>query len=172
MLALYLLRHAKSSWGHAGLEDRDRPLNRRGREAARRIGIEMRRIGLKPHLVLCSTAQRTRETLDLILPALERPPRIEFDEALYLADPPELRARLSVVSETSVLLIGHNPGIGDLASGLAGRGDPRDMARLAERYPTGTLTALRFDARSWAEIADGDGQLLLHIRPRELAEPD
>ena len=172
MLALYLLRHAKSSWGHAGLEDRDRPLNRRGREAAGRIGLAMRRLGLKPRLVLCSTAQRTRETLDLVLPALDPAPRIEYDDALYLANPPDMIARLSKASESPVLLIGHNPGIGELAVALAGQGAPQDLERLVERYPTGTLTVLEFDSPRWADIAHGGGTLIHHIRPRELPELD
>lgn len=171
MLALYLLRHAKSNWGDDGLEDRERPLNRRGREAARRMGAEMRRLGLAPRRVLCSTARRARETLDLVLPALDPPRRTEYDDALYLAEPQRILQRLAEVSDSPVLVVGHNPGIGELAQILAGQGQPADMEQLAAHYPTGALAELHFETACWADIAPGGGRLIRYIRPRELATP-
>ena len=169
MLALYLLRHAKSDWGDSGLDDLDRPLNSRGRHAARRIGIEMRRLALHPRLALCSTARRARDTLDLVLPALEPAPTVSYDATLYLADPAAMLMRLAAASVSPVLMVGHNPGIGDLANLLAGDGEPNGLAQMAERYPTGALAELHFEVGRWIDIAPGSGQLIRYIRPRELA---
>jgi len=83
MIRLLLLRHAKSDWSDAGLDDRDRPLSKRGRESAPVIAGYMRERELAPDLVLSSPATRTRQTLSLVLDKLGRSPEIVFDEALY-----------------------------------------------------------------------------------------
>src|SRR5579864_8519827 len=112
MHRLHLLRHAKSNYPE-GLEDVERPLSRRGREAARRVG-ESLAAGLGGvDLVLCSPAVRTRETAALVLAGIAPPPRILYEEALYLAGPAALLRRLRQLDESagSVMVIGHNPGL-------------------------------------------------------------
>ena len=118
MKTIYLLRHAKSSWDDSSLPDHDRPLNGRGRSAAPRVGAHMRAEGYLPDLVLCSTATRTRLTLEGVLSELEVEPAIEFEEELYLAAPSEMLDLVRSVPDTveSVLLVGHNPGTGMLAA--------------------------------------------------------
>jgi phosphohistidine phosphatase len=120
MKRLYFLRHAKSSWKDTSLADHDRPLAGRGRRAAKTIARHVREQGIEPELVLCSLARRARETLDRIEPALGTPTiRVEGD--LYAASGPALLDRLRDVPHTveSVMLIGHNPGLQDLALDLA-----------------------------------------------------
>src|SRR5262249_9496945 len=126
MRTLWLLRHAKASTGSDGLADRDRPLNARGRDAAARIGRHLAERGAHPDLVLCSPSVRTRETLDLVSAALGADLAIDFDSELYLASELDLQRRVEQVqdSASSVLLVGHNPGVAELALRLAVRGDP------------------------------------------------
>jgi phosphohistidine phosphatase len=165
---LYLLRHAKSSWDDAGLADRDRPLAPRGRKAARRIAEHLGNPEVA--VVLCSSAVRTRQTLDAILPALDGDPEVLVEDGLYGAMADSLLARLRAVPADvpSVLLIGHNPGIGDLALELAGRGDGAALQRLREGYPTGALATLAIPDGGWAELADGGAELTGYVVPREL----
>src|SRR5689334_13357482 len=119
MHRLHLLRHGKSNYPE-GVEDIERPLSRRGREAARRVGQDLRRAG-PIDLVLCSTSLRTRETAALVLAGLVPPPRILDEEVLYLAGAAALLRRLQALEESivAVLVVGHNPGLQELAIRLA-----------------------------------------------------
>lgn len=170
MKVLYLLRHAKSSWDDPGLADRDRPLAPRGRKAAGRIAAHLRAERIEPAVVLCSSAVRTRQTLDAILPALEGATEILVEDALYAAGAESLLARLRSVPEAapSALLIGHNPGIADLAFVLAGGGDADALRRLREGFPTGALATLAIPQAGWEELGDGDAELTAYVVPREL----
>ena len=98
MLTLSLLRHAKSSWDDPGLDDLDRPLNERGREAAPRMGHFLARNAVRAGLVLCSTSLRTRQTLDLVLPHLQPAPSVAYEDALYLAPASVLLKRFRKVA--------------------------------------------------------------------------
>ena len=120
MKRLFLLRHAKSSWDDADLADRDRPLAPRGRRAAGAIARHLRDEEISPSLVLCSPARRTRETLEAVDPSGD----VRIEDELYGASEAELLERLRRVPEAieSVMLIGHNPAIQELALGLASRG--------------------------------------------------
>ena len=173
MLTLALLRHAKSSWDDAALDDFDRPLNDRGREAATRIGALMKRESLKPDHILCSPALRTRQTLELAgsnHPALLR---IEPDlqPRLYLATPVLLLRAIHAAPATArrLLVVGHNPGLHDLAVWLTGRGPPTLRSSLAAKLPTGALVVLTFETNAWKSIKPGNGHLRLFARPRDLA---
>ena len=121
MHQLLLLRHAKSSWDDAKLADRDRPLSKRGRRAATAMRKAMIDLGLTPDLVLVSPSRRTQETLAALEP-WDDTPLVEQVETLYLASAQQLLAVLRDVNETvrSVMLIGHNPGMQELAVLLAG----------------------------------------------------
>jgi phosphohistidine phosphatase len=167
MKRLYLLRHAKSSWKDTSLPDHDRPLAGRGRRAAKAMARHMRDHGVEPELVLCSTARRARDTLDRIEPALGSPTvRVESD--LYAASAPVLLERLRGVPDTvwSVMVIGHNPGLQELALELA---RPASAAsELADKYPTGALVTLAFDASSWQELDRDTAELVELVRPRDL----
>ncbi len=166
MRRLYLLRHAKSSWDDPSLADHDRPLAPRGRKAARRLGAHLSEEGIEPELVLCSSARRTRETLERLGGAVGGS-TVEVEEGLYAADADALADRLRAVPDEvrSVLLIGHNPGLEELALDLAGRGEA--LARLEEKFPTGALAALELST-SWAGLSPGSAELTAFVVPREL----
>jgi len=167
MKRIYLLRHAKSSWDDTSLPDHDRPLAGRGRRAAKAIARHMRDSDIEPELVLCSTARRARETLDRIEAALGGA-AIEIESDLYAASATTLLQRLRSVPDTvdSVLLIGHNPGLQDLALELA-RPSPR-TDDLAAKYPTAALATLEASASTWRELDRSSAELVELVRPRDL----
>jgi phosphohistidine phosphatase len=162
---LYLLRHAKSSWDEPGLADADRPLAPRGRRAARTVAEHVHEEGIAPSLVLCSSALRARQTLAALVGVLPAGVEIRIEDGLYAADADELLERLlAVPAETpSALVVGHNPGLHELALLLASAG-----AGL-ERFPTGALATLRLPAEDWRELRPHTGELAALVLPRELA---
>jgi phosphohistidine phosphatase len=158
---LYLLRHAKSSWDDPSLADHDRPLSPRGRKAAKRISAYLRREQIHVALVLCSSARRAHETLDLVAP----PGEIRIEPDLYGARADELLERLRRVSDEidAAMLIGHEPAIRDLAVGLIGVG-----SELAERkFPTAALATLTFTG-PWGTLEPGQAELAAFITPKAL----
>lgn len=170
MLTLSLMRHAKSDWSGPGMDDFDRPLAPRGREAAPRMGAYMASIGLRPRLILCSEAVRTRQTLECVLPHLGDAPEISIERGLYLASSATMIGRLRRVGADvpHVLMIGHDPGMHETALALSGTGDPVAMTQLARKFPTAGLAVITFAASMWAEIAPGGGTLLRFVTPRSL----
>jgi phosphohistidine phosphatase len=172
MLTLALLRHAKSSWGDPGLDDFDRPLNSRGLKAAPVMGRTLRDLDIKPNLILCSTARRTRDTLALAGTecALDGTP-VRFEDQLYLASPDVLLTHLKALPDTvtTVLLIGHNPGLHSLALNLLHSGDAKSIVALEEKFPTCALAVFTFPATRWTDIGNGLGRLEHFITPRERA---
>ena len=126
------------------------------------------RKGVRPDLVLCSSAARTRETLERIAPVLRPDAQVEVEDGLYAAGASELLARLQRVPDAveSVLLIGHNPGCQDLALRLAGGGS--ELPRLLEKLPTGALAVLELRGCTWSGLEPGDAELLDLVLPREL----
>ena len=172
MKTLLLWRHAKSAWSDPRLDDHDRPLNGRGARAAKAVADRIARQGPRPDLILCSTAMRTRQTLAPLLKRLDGPaPPISLENGLYLASEDALLARLQAVADdvSTVLLIGHNDGIGQLAANLAGDGPTDALAALRAKYPTGALAVLHAPDDSWADLRPGSAKLLEFVRPRDLA---
>jgi phosphohistidine phosphatase len=172
MLTLSLLRHAKSSWSDPELDDHERPLAKRGAKAIPALAKFVRQEKLRPSLVLCSDAIRTRATLALLLAELGPPaPQVIFDDALYLASPDAIRTELGRVegSATHVLVVGHNPGLHALALELVGEGDRKMLAMLAREFPTGALAVISFDATSWKDLKSASGHLEHFTTPRRLA---
>ena len=168
MRRVYLLRHAKSSWKDQSLADYDRPLAGRGKRAAEAVASHIEAEGIRPDLVLCSPARRTRETLEGVKAAFGDRVEARLDEALYGASEAELLARLRALPPEvhSVMIIGHNPGLEDLALALASEGAERP--RMAEKYPTAALATIDLPAGDWSAIQRGGGELLAYIRPRDL----
>jgi phosphohistidine phosphatase len=164
---LFLLRHAKSSWDDPGLDDRDRPLAPRGRRASELIAGHLRREGIAPSLVLCSSARRTRQTLERVIPALDASD-VSIEDGLYGASSGGLLERLREVPEDieSVMLVGHQPAIQELALDLAG--DGAELARVRAKFPTAALATLLF-AGEWSELAPGSAELVAYVKPKELA---
>ena len=166
---LYVLRHAKSSWGEADVADHDRPLAPRGEEALARLRRYVAGHSLSPALVLCSSARRTVLTCNGILPALPADTTVEIEQDLYGASGPRLLARLRRLDDdvSGVMVIGHNPGMHSLASMLTGAGDLDLRGRLATAFPTGALATLAVRG-SWADLAPGAATLEAFVVPREL----
>lgn len=162
-----LLRHAKSSWADPGLADADRPLAPRGRRASKLIAEYLRKQKARPALVLCSTAARTRETLDAIRPGLGDC-EVELEPRLYAAWSKELLDRLREIPDTvdSVLVVAHNPGLQNLALELAPNGPGHD--RLREKFPTGALATFTVRGTSWSALGAGAAELVDYVVPRDL----
>ena len=167
---LYLLRHAKSDWADAGLADHDRPLARRGEDAAKRIATHIEKAGIHPELVLCSSARRARDTLDAVIPVLGSDTDVRIENELYGAGAQALLGRLwAVGSDTrSVMMVGHNPGLHDLAFELAGDGDTQAIEQLSAKFPTGALATLTLTEVDWGELAPARAYLAAMVVPRQL----
>jgi phosphohistidine phosphatase len=171
MKRLYLLRHAKSSWDDPTLADSDRPLAPRGRRAAKVMEGHLRRKGISPELVLCSPSRRTRQTLKRIAPGLGENAVVQIEPALYAASAATLLEELHEVPDEvdSLMLIGHNPGIQDLALSLARAGS--ESPRVRSKFPTAALATLELDA-TWRELAPGSAELVSFVTPKELSRGD
>ena len=167
MKTLTLLRHAKSTWDDPVSRDFDRPLNPRGRRAARTVGAEMRALGLSFDRVLASPARRVVETLGEVEQAFGTLD-VDYDERLYLAGTATL---LDMIHQTesavaTLLLVGHNPGLEELALLLTRDGGLRGEVSI--KYPTATLAEIALPVERWAEVAGGTGALKRFVRPRDL----
>lgn len=165
---LYLLRHAKSSWDDPELEDHERPLAPRGRRAVTVLAKHLRAERIEPDLVLCSSARRTRETLEGVDPPGER----VIEAHLYGASVGELLGRLQRIPDgvQSAMVIGHNPALQVLALRLAaGNEDSSDLAEIQRKLPTGALVTLSFEG-AWNDLAPGSARLTAYVRPRQLEQ--
>ena len=166
---LLLLRHAKSSWDDPSLADFDRPLAKRGREAAPRMAREMERRGWLPDLAMVSSALRTRQTWDLIAAELPRAVPVFFEETIYEAPAPRILAAIRAVPDNAATLVvvGHNPGFETLAEMLAGQGsEPEALARMRRKFPTAALARLTLDG-GWADLGPGGARLTHFLTPRD-----
>lgn len=168
MHRLHLLRHAKSSWKEAG-EDHERPLSRRGREAARRIGRTLPAATGALDLVLCSSARRARETLEPVLALYAPRPHILIEGGIYLASRERLLERLQQLAEEdgNVLLIGHNPALFELALALAEPDAPAFAALAGGRFPTAARASFRV-ATPWALLGRPRPALVAYVTPASL----
>lgn len=170
MKTLLLLRHAKSSWADPAAADFDRPLDRRGRAAARRMGKYLADEGLVPDLILCSAAERARETLAFLQGGFDRKRPVRIEKALYDATP----ARIVRVLETAdaaadrVMVIAHNPGMEDLARILAKAGDGKARRRMLVKYPTAALAVVKVPAAGWRGLAKTATSLERFVCPKDL----
>lgn len=176
MRTLTLLRHAKSDWPPAPavgrpLDDRLRPLSERGRRDAPRMAAWMAAQAIRPDLVLCSTAARTRETLELVKPAVAGPStRVRLMDEIYLAEADDFMELLQGADDTAghIMLVGHNPGLHDLAVDLAGAGPKPLLRLLAQKLPTAAAVVIDFRVDHWSDIALGKGRLRLFMAPKRL----
>ena len=168
---LILLRHAKSDW--PDVPDRERPLAKRGRRDAPRIGRWLHEHGYQPDVVVCSAARRTRQTWDLVAPELGGSPAVRFEPRAYAAGARDL---LYLVQELpsryrTALLIAHNPGLAELASLLAA---PAEIGRVTGNgprpgisLPTAAVAVLEFPG-DWPSLTAGQARLVDHITPADL----
>ena len=161
MKTLLVLRHAKSSWKHGGIGDHDRPLNKRGKRDAPRMGQLIADEDIVPDLVLSSTAKRARTTARRAAQAAGYEGEIELRDALYLAAAGEYIEAVAGVSDAveRVMVVGHNPGMEALVAVLTGS---------VGHFPTAALALVELSIDEWPQIYEAHGRLVHFWRPREL----
>ncbi|MBL6933175.1 MAG: histidine phosphatase family protein [Rhodospirillales bacterium] len=169
MKNLYLLRHAKASWGKPGTGDFERPLEERGIEAARLMGHFMASSDMRPDFVLCSAAARAQQTFSCFLDGYGESLESRIEETLYLADPGIIAGHLGSLPDhiKSVLVVAHNPGLQCLALDLS-TGANEDRQRLTEKFPTAALAALNCDQPGWSPVNKGTFTLQGYFTPKRL----
>lgn len=170
MKTIFLLRHAKSSWKDKSIPDLDRPLAKRGRRAAAAMGRHLLQRRIIPDQVLCSPAQRARETLDRVEEHLAAAVPVRYEKAIYMADAAALLRRLGRLSDSlaSVMLIGHNPALETLAQMLVACADEAPRQQFGSKFPTGALAVLTTEAARWRDVRRGCARLTAFIRPKDL----
>jgi phosphohistidine phosphatase len=168
---LYLLRHAKSSWDDPSQPDHDRPLAERGRQAVKVLARYIEQHEIDPDLVLCSSAKRTQDTLEGVMPG--HPAVVEHE--LFVAGHEQLLQRLRQVEPGvhSVMVVGHNPALQMLtlylagAEGVARPAGSEGLDEIRRKLPTGALVTLSFDS-SWPDLGRGTAELVDYVRPKAL----
>ena len=162
MKTLLILRHAKSSWDNPNLSDHDRPLNKRGRQDAPRMGRVLRDQSMMPDLIITSTAKRALATAEAVALAGDYEGEIKMTRRFYHADPETYLEVLSAVPDAyeRVMIVGHNPGMEELFEQITGR---------AERFTTATVARIQLPINTWKELSDEtQGELMDLWRPREV----
>lgn len=170
MTILAIMRHAKSDWGDAGLADFDRPLNKRGREAAKSVGRELKHRRIRFDHVIASPAVRVRQTLERLQHGYGGDFPVIFEPAIYEASLATLfdLVRKIPANVHAPLMIGHNPGFHQLALTLTSPDDSGLRERIAENLPTAALALIEFPTVRWNEVLQASGTVLELILPREL----
>lgn len=161
MKTLILMRHAKSDWGDLRLSDHARPLNKRGRRSAAALGQWIRALALVPDQILCSSAARAQETCA----RLALPGAPDLLDSLYMAEPEQMLTALRRATGSTVLMIGHNPGIADFAQALV-TAPPRHNR--FDDYPTGATLVVGFEIAAWPELMPGTATVQHFITPSDL----
>jgi len=162
---LILTRHAKSSWDDPMMDDHDRPLNQRGRKSAAAIGLWLAENGYVPDQALVSSAQRTRETWELMAEAFDAQPALTVRKDLYHAEPEAMLAALREADARVVVMVGHNPGTAYFAQAVVSS-MPAD-ARFS-RYPTGATAIIDFPEDDWGSVTWRRGKVIDLAFPRDL----
>jgi len=170
MRILMLLRHAKSVIADGKIRDKDRPLAPRGQKDAPKIGAYMARHRLLPDCAIVSSSQRTRETWELMVPALGLRLQPTFEDRLYDASP---QAIIDVIQETpsncpKLLVIAHNPSLHRIAVGLIATGDLEAREQLHEGLPTSGLVSIEFPFDDWRKLHAQAGRLSHFVTPDRL----
>jgi phosphohistidine phosphatase len=162
MKTLLILRHAKSSWKDLTLSDHDRPLKKRGKRDAPRMGELIYEQDLTPDMILSSTAKRARLTTQAVAQACRYEGEINFHRDLYHADSEMIINMLSDMADEfiRIMVVGHNPDLEELLEFLTGD---------YERLPTAALAQITLPIENWSELdEDTEGKLVNIWRPREL----
>jgi phosphohistidine phosphatase len=161
MKSVLVLRHAKSSWKHPDLTDHERPLNKRGKRDAPRMGRLLKREHLVPDIIISSTAMRARATAEVVAKASSYDGEIVLDKSLYAAGPEAYLGVIHALSDeyVRVLIVGHNPGLEELVELLTGE---------IHLMPTCSLAHVKFRVNKWSEIDDKIKGKAEIWRPRDL----
>jgi phosphohistidine phosphatase len=160
---LYLMRHAKAASPDMRLGDFNRPLNQRGLQDAPEMGRRLQKRGARPELILCSPAQRTRQTAELLMKEFGGTMGgVQFDDRIYEADPATLLNLIRALPNTcaSAMVIGHNPSIGHLAHQFSETG--------IERMPTCAIATIELSSSSWKDMGKEATRLLDLTTPNTL----
>lgn len=172
MKRLFLLRHAKAQPADGGTEDFDRTLMLSGMQDGAAMARYLRKNDYTIQTILSSSSARTTQTTELVLHELTA--EVEYREALYLAEPAKILAavRAAPASVSSLMVVGHNPGLEETATLLA-REPVRSKERarheaLEEKFPTCALAILDFDVGRWRDVLQGTGRLVDFVRPKDL----
>jgi phosphohistidine phosphatase len=172
MKRLFLLRHSKAVPPDGAAEDFDRTLMLPGMQDGAAMARYLKKSDYAVALILCSSAARTTQTAELVLHELEA--EIEYREALYLAPAAKIIAavRAAPPAVESLMIVGHNPGLEEVATRLAREPVRRkERARheaLEEKFPTSALAILDFDVKRWRDVEEASGKLVDFVRPRDL----
>jgi len=162
MKRLLIMRHAKSSWKDSDLTDHERPLKKRGKNDAHQMGKLLKSKKIVPDMIICSTAERAKETAELLAEAMKYKNEIIYSDALYMAEPMDILNEIAshASKEKTVMVIGHNPGSEALVQILTGK---------VECLPTGSIAYVTAKMDDWKEIAKDDGLKLKNLwRPKDL----
>ena len=170
MRRLLLLRHAKAERALPGGRDHDRVLEARGRADAKKLGAYLARHDFVPERAVVSTSARTRETWALLATAFSKVPPVSFDDRIYDASP---ESSLAAIKETgreigTLLVVGHHPGMQELAAMLVASGDIDARERLGEDFPTSALALISFAPADWSGVHPQGGRLEHFVTPRWL----
>jgi phosphohistidine phosphatase len=171
MRRLMLLRHSTAEKAEPGMSDQDRVLTAEGRADAAMVGAYLVNHSLRPDYVLVSAAARTRDTWRQIAAALRVGPDARFDQRIYNAG---AQALFNIVAETpdearAVLMLGHNPGLHELALLLTATGDIELRERLRENMPTSGIAIIDFALDSWSKLHPRAGRLERFVDPKLIA---
>ena len=163
MKILFLMRHAKSSWGDPTMPDHDRPLNNRGKKDAPRMGKLLKENNLIPDIIISSTARRAEMTAKRVAKSCQYPKDIIFKPSLYSAGPATFIKELKMINEDgigSALLVGHNTGVEDFVEYLTGN---------IETLPTSALVHIELPIKKWNELGTKTRGKIKNVwRPKEL----
>ena len=172
MRKVILLRHGKSRWDDPAVDDHDRPLNKRGKVSAPLMGRWLAERRHLPDTVLCSSSERTRETVRRMRRAVPKLPEPVVEPELYHASPEQMRDRLARLPRDckAVMLVGHNPGLGALVRKMSDGHENRRCRRAYEHFPTCAAAVLELDLESWDEIDYAKARFVDFAAPRELME--
>lgn len=164
MKRLILMRHAKSSWSDPAASDHERMLNKRGQKNARSVGDWLRSHNLRPDHILCSDAERTRETLSrLNLGDIET----TYSHGLYLAEPDVMFDALQAQSNDCILMVAHNPGCAMLAETLL---DQAPQHPDFGNFPSGATLVVDFSISDWRDLRHDSGRAVQFTVPRDLTQ--
>lgn len=170
---LTLMRHAKSSWADYSQSDVERPLSPRGKKDAPKMGRYLYENDLHPDLVLCSPAQRTRETLARLQTAFANPLNVRFDKSIYSAGMGHgLISLLHSLNDEfdHVMIVGHNPAMQELALSSVNwaSGNEDTHQKIHSKFSTGSVISMEFDGGDWRSAALGDGKFTHFMAPKLL----
>ncbi len=162
MKRLLIMRHAKSSYKDTDLTDHERPLKKRGKNDAQLMGKLLKSKKIVPDLILCSTAERAKETAELLADSMKYKDKIVFSDALYMAEPSDILAEISshAKKQKTLMVIGHNPGSEALVQILTGK---------VESLPTASIAYVTAKIDDWHAVEKSDGLKLKNLwRPKDL----